>query len=206
MSVKVSMLWIVAGLALHFAFAFLAGVRYERGQAAKRENAALTGALLDARAAVNPSRVSTSPVLSGSTPLPLILRCPVNVITNTLTISVRRFRRCLQSALIWIPLLALTSCATGRQAIPEPILMLPIPPPPPIPARLMQPCPHLPMPESDRWSSLIANHDAVTRYYHLCRMLHQSLIEAAKTWEQTARRSYCAALTRAGIPMDMCDD
>jgi len=52
MSVKVSMLWIVAGLALHFAFAFLAGVRYERGQAAKRENAALTGALLDARAAV----------------------------------------------------------------------------------------------------------------------------------------------------------
>jgi len=53
MSLKVSMLWIVAGLALHFAFAFLAGVRYERGQAAQRENAALTGALLDARAAVN---------------------------------------------------------------------------------------------------------------------------------------------------------
>jgi len=51
MSVKVSMVWIVAGLALHFTFAFLAGVRWERGQAAKRENAALTQQVNEARAA-----------------------------------------------------------------------------------------------------------------------------------------------------------
>jgi len=51
MSVKLSMVWIVAGLALHFTFAFLAGVRWERGQAAKRENAALTHQVNDARAA-----------------------------------------------------------------------------------------------------------------------------------------------------------
>jgi len=51
MSMKLSMVWIVAGLALHFTFAFLAGVRWERGQAAKRENAALTQQVNEARAA-----------------------------------------------------------------------------------------------------------------------------------------------------------
>jgi len=51
MSLKLSMVWIVAGLALHFTFAFVMGIRHERGQAAKRDNATLTRELLSARAA-----------------------------------------------------------------------------------------------------------------------------------------------------------
>jgi len=48
---KFSIVWVVAGLALHFTFAFLMGARHERDQAAKRENVALTRELLNARAA-----------------------------------------------------------------------------------------------------------------------------------------------------------
>jgi len=51
MSLKFSIVWGVAGLALHFALAFLMGVRHERGQAAKRENATLIRELSNARAA-----------------------------------------------------------------------------------------------------------------------------------------------------------
>jgi len=51
MSLKLQLVWVVAGLALYFTFAFLAGVRHERDQAAKRENAVLTRELFNARAA-----------------------------------------------------------------------------------------------------------------------------------------------------------
>jgi len=51
MSLKFSIAWVVAGLALHFTFAFLMGMRHERGQAAQRDNATLTRELSNARAA-----------------------------------------------------------------------------------------------------------------------------------------------------------
>jgi len=51
MSVKFQLAWVVVGLVLYFTFAFLAGVRHERDQAAKRENAVLTRELFNARAA-----------------------------------------------------------------------------------------------------------------------------------------------------------
>jgi len=51
MSLKLSLLWILAGLALHFAFAFSMGAGWERGRAAKRENAMLSRQLDGTRAA-----------------------------------------------------------------------------------------------------------------------------------------------------------
>jgi len=44
--------WIVAGLAIFFTFAFFAGIRHEREQAARRENVVLTRELVNARTAV----------------------------------------------------------------------------------------------------------------------------------------------------------
>jgi len=139
-------------------------------------------------------------------PLHLILRNPVNNSKPISTASVRRFRRYWQRALILILPLALMSCATGRPVTPELVRSLPVPPPPPIPAGLMQPCPRLPMPEGETWASLIANHDAVTAHYHLCRAMQRHLIEAVKAWEHTAKRNYCTALQRAEIPVEMCNE
>jgi len=51
MSLKLSMAWIVAGWALHFTFAFVMGMRYEREQAVRHDNAVLTRELSNARAA-----------------------------------------------------------------------------------------------------------------------------------------------------------
>jgi len=48
---KFAMVWIVAGLAVLFTFAFFAGIRHEREQAVKRDNATLTRELSNARAA-----------------------------------------------------------------------------------------------------------------------------------------------------------
>jgi len=51
MSVKFAMLWMVAGLAVVFTCAFLAGMRHAREQGVKRENTTLTRELVNARAA-----------------------------------------------------------------------------------------------------------------------------------------------------------
>jgi len=51
MSLKFSIAWVVAGLAMHFTFAFLMGVRHERDQAVRRENAALAQQVHETRAA-----------------------------------------------------------------------------------------------------------------------------------------------------------
>jgi len=51
MSVKFAMVWMVAGLAVVFTCAFLAGMRHAREQGIKRENATLTRELVNARAA-----------------------------------------------------------------------------------------------------------------------------------------------------------
>lgn len=48
----------------------------------------------------------------------------------------------------------------------------------------------------DRLATLLSNHDAVTREYHLCRSGKVALTTALAEWQHSAWQWYCAALQR----------
>jgi len=56
MSLKFSLLWVVAALALYFTFSFLMGMRFERERGVMRDNATLTRELFETRAAAQELR------------------------------------------------------------------------------------------------------------------------------------------------------